>query len=51
MWADACRRVMPRRLRLVNIVLETGGEALGGVPSLVRVCQTQLCKFLVRARA
>ena len=39
-----------RRLRLVNIVLETGGEALGGVPSLVRVCQTQLCKFLVRAR-
>ena len=35
-------------LRLINIVLEMGGEALGSVPSLVQVMQTDLCKFLLQ---
>ena len=35
-------------LRLINIVLEMGGEALGCVPTLVQVMQTDLCKFLLQ---
>lgn len=35
-------------LGLINVVLEAGGESLGSFPSLVRVCQAEVCKFLVQ---
>ena len=35
-------------MQLINILLEAGGESLGSFPSLVRVCQAELCKFLVQ---
>lgn len=36
-------------LRLINIILETGGEALGQHPSLIGTCQRDLCKYLIHS--